>query len=112
MGPELLRALKFSSPEAFHTQRWAAAWMSRSSARAGCCASRAANASVTLLRMTVSSLLKSWAAAAATAQARLLLLGCSTAAGYRAGLRELVAKNAYHIEFERKVATIIVVTTS
>ena len=74
LGRAPLRALKFSRPEAFQAQRWAALCRSRSSGRAGWPGSSVRMEVVTVLRMTVSSSLRSCAAAAATAQMRSVLV--------------------------------------
>ena len=81
-GRTPLRAPKLRSAEAFQAHRWAAPCKSRSRGRAGCPGSRAEIEPETLLRMTVSSSLKSWAAAAATAEARSARVSRSTPEAY------------------------------
>jgi len=70
-------ALKFSSPDAFHAHRCAELRACTSRWRAGCFGPNSAIAAQTLLRITVSSLFRSCAAADATAHARSARFKCS-----------------------------------
>jgi hypothetical protein len=72
------RAVKFSNPEAFQAQRWAAARSCSRAKRAWCAGSMVSNRVSTLLKMTVNSSFQSCAAAAAIAQDRSGLVFGST----------------------------------
>jgi hypothetical protein len=102
------RELKFSSPEAFHAQRCAALRACTRSGREGWLGPSSASVAQTPLRMTVSSLFKSCAAAAVTAHARSARFKCSTTASYSRVKRFPAANGCNGFRISRKNFKIVV----